>query len=101
MPIITLTTDFGDTDYYVAAVKAKILSTNKSINIIDISHAINKWDIGHASYVLKNCYADFPEGTVHLVSINTTGHPEEKIIRATSVYSLLKSVVAQSSHKET
>ncbi|MDH5367820.1 MAG: SAM-dependent chlorinase/fluorinase [Cyclobacteriaceae bacterium] len=80
MAIITLLTDFGTTDYYVASLKANILSINSALTIVDISHNIAQSDISHASYVLKHCYRDFPEGTTHMVSVGTTGHPEEKMI---------------------
>ncbi|MDH5475485.1 MAG: SAM-dependent chlorinase/fluorinase [Cyclobacteriaceae bacterium] len=80
MTIITLLTDFGITDHYVASLKAAILSVNPEVTIVDISHNIIRSDIAHASFVLKQCYQDFPEGTIHLVSIGTSGHPEEKII---------------------
>lgn len=78
MAIITLLTDFGPTDHYVAALKAKILSVNPGVNIIDISHEIKLSDLAHASHVIKQCYTDFPEGTIHLISVGTTGHPKEK-----------------------
>lgn len=82
MAIITLLTDFGTTDHYVAALKASILSTNKGLTIVDISHNIAPSDIAHASYVIKQCYTDFPEGTVHLISVGPTGHPDEKMLAA-------------------
>lgn len=80
MAIITLLTDFGTTDHYVATLKANILSINSALTIVDISHNIAPSNISHASYVLKQCYSDFPEGTVHLVSVGTSGHPDEKMI---------------------
>ena len=51
MAIVTLLTDSGENDHYVAAIKAKILSTNPSIKIIDISHKIAPCDLGHAAFV--------------------------------------------------
>lgn len=80
MAIITLLTDFGTTDHYVGALKAKILGVNPGVNIVDISHDIILSDLAHASHVLKQCYRDFPEGTIHMISVGTSGHPEEKAI---------------------
>ena len=80
MPLITFLSDFGYSDHYVAAVKAKILSTNAGLGIVDISHHVVLSDIAHAAYILKSVFRDFPENTVHLVSVNTSGHPEEKYI---------------------
>ena len=48
MPIITLTTDLGNTDHYVSAVKANILRQLESVNIIDISHNIPTFNVLHA-----------------------------------------------------
>jgi S-adenosyl-L-methionine hydrolase (adenosine-forming) len=72
MALVTFTSDFGDADYYVPAVKAKMLSINPQLNIIDISHKIEPYDIAHAAFVLRSVYKDFPKGTVHLVAINST-----------------------------
>lgn len=73
MPIVTLLTDSGESDHYIAAIKAKIISTNPGIGIIDISHAIASCDIGHAAFVLKSVFKEFPKGTVHLVGVNSVG----------------------------
>ncbi|MBT1699292.1 SAM-dependent chlorinase/fluorinase [Fulvivirgaceae bacterium PWU4] len=74
MPIITLLTDSGESDHYVAAIKARIISTNPGIGIIDISHAIKLCDIGHAAFVLRSVFREFPKGTVHLVGVDATGN---------------------------
>jgi S-adenosylmethionine hydrolase len=70
MPLITLLTDFGDSDYYVASVKAGLLGIKPELVLIDISHSVPKFNIPHAAYVLKAVFHDFPLGTIHLVSIN-------------------------------
>jgi len=70
MTIITFLSDFGTKDHYVAAVKAKILSLDPTVQIIDISHDIERYNLAHGSYVLSQVFRDFPEGTIHLVSIN-------------------------------
>ena len=73
MPIITLLTDSGNSDHYVAAIKAKILSTNPGLNIVDITHNIGSCDVGHAAFVLRSVFREFPKGTVHLVAVNSIG----------------------------
>ncbi|MEQ8475450.1 SAM-dependent chlorinase/fluorinase [Fulvivirga sp.] len=80
MAIITFLSDFGESDHYVAAIKARILSVNSSIQIIDISHQIEPCDIAHGAYVLKSVFRDFPKGTVHLVAINSAGQQGDKYI---------------------
>lgn len=70
MAIITLLTDFGQKDHYVAAVKAVMLSQNPNAQIIDISHHIALNNVLEAAFVLKNVYKNFPKGTVHLIGVN-------------------------------
>ncbi len=74
MPFITLLTDSGESDHYVASIKAKIVSTNPGIGIIDITHAIASCDIGHAAYILRSVFREFPKGTVHLVGVDSVGN---------------------------
>src|SRR6185437_7413786 len=77
MAIITFMSDFGHRDSYVAAVKAKLLSLNPSIPVIDISHEIEPYNIAHAAFVLKSVFKDFPEGTVHLTAVNAHSGGDE------------------------
>lgn len=62
--IIALLTDFGMQDYFVGAMKGVILSVNRNIRIIDISHDIPPQDIRSAAFTLRNCYDEFPAGTI-------------------------------------
>ncbi|MBX2962525.1 MAG: SAM-dependent chlorinase/fluorinase [Cyclobacteriaceae bacterium] len=80
MAIITLLTDSGVSDHYVAAIKAKILSTNPGINIVDITHAIQPCDIAHAAFVLRNVFREFPKGTVHLAGVHAVGNRDDVAI---------------------
>ncbi|MDN3668435.1 SAM-dependent chlorinase/fluorinase [Echinicola jeungdonensis] len=74
MALVTFISDFGDRDYYVPAVKARMLSINPQLNIIDITHNVEPYDIAHAAFVLRSVYKEFPKGTVHLVAINSTSN---------------------------
>lgn len=71
MPIITLTTDWGLKDHYAAAVKAKLYSQLPDLKIVDISHQITPFGIEQAAFVFKNCYQNFPEGTIHILGVST------------------------------
>ncbi|MGN0032281.1 MAG: S-adenosyl-l-methionine hydroxide adenosyltransferase family protein [Candidatus Limimorpha sp.] len=71
MAIITLTSDWGQSDYYVAAVKGTILSSLPDAIIIDITHNIEPWNIWNAAFVIKNCYKCFPEGTIHIIAVES------------------------------
>lgn len=74
MAIVTLLTDSGESDHYIAAIKARIIRVNPDIRIVDISHQIRLFDIGHAAYVLRSVFRNFPEGTVHLVGVDAAGN---------------------------
>jgi len=68
--IITLTTDFGLTDAYVAAMKGVILGINPRAKIIDICHTIAPQNISQAAFVLNTAYKFFPERTIHVVVVD-------------------------------
>jgi len=74
MAIVTLLTDSGESDHYVAAIKARILGVNPGVKIVDISHKIAPCDIAHGAFVLKSVFRDFPKGSVHLVGVDATGN---------------------------
>jgi S-adenosyl-L-methionine hydrolase (adenosine-forming) len=71
MAIITLTSDWGTSDYYLAAVKGSILSQLPQATIVDISHHIKQFDLEGTAFTLRNCYRHFPKGTIHIVGVNT------------------------------
>jgi S-adenosylmethionine hydrolase len=68
--IITLTTDFGYDDAYVAAVKGAILSINPDANVIDISHSIKPQNILQAAFILSVAYRYFPKQTIHVAIVD-------------------------------
>ena len=70
MTIITLTTDLGTSDSHLASLKGSIYSQLENVKIIDISNNIEPFNILEAAYVLRNCFKDFPRGTVHIVSVD-------------------------------
>jgi S-adenosyl-L-methionine hydrolase (adenosine-forming) len=68
--LITLTTDFGLSDSYVAQMKGAILSIAPDVRLIDITHKIPPQDCAVAAAVLADTVAAFPEGTIHLVVVD-------------------------------
>ncbi|SIQ02859.1 MULTISPECIES: SAM-dependent chlorinase/fluorinase [Chryseobacterium] len=80
MSIITLTSDFGNLDYRVAAVKGKILSLNPEVNIIDITHEIQAFNLIQTSYIVRNAYKYFPKGSIHILSVDSFYHKSRKNI---------------------
>ena len=69
-PLITLLTDFGTRDCFVASMKGVMVSINPSVSIIDLSHEIAPHKIEEAGYFLKSCFHYFPEGTIHVAVVD-------------------------------
>ena len=71
MSLITLTTDFGTKDHFVGAVKGAIYSELTDAKIVDISHEISPFNITETAYILRNSYTSFPDGTIHIVGVDS------------------------------
>jgi S-adenosylmethionine hydrolase len=71
MQVITLTTDMGTKDYYVASLKGAIFSALKEVQIVDVSHEILAFDVMQAAYQLGSCFMDFPVGTIHVMAVDS------------------------------
>lgn len=69
-PIITLTTDFGLADPYVAEIKAVILGINPSVKIVDVSHQVEKFNIRMGAYILASAAPYFPKNTIHVAVVD-------------------------------
>ncbi len=80
MAIITLTTDFGHKDHFVAAIKGAILKEVQTAIIVDISHGVSPFNIQECAYLLKNVYRSFPKGTIHIIGIDAEWSPENEHI---------------------
>jgi S-adenosylmethionine hydrolase len=68
--IITLTTDFGLNDHFIGAMKGVILGIAPEAQIIDISHAVQPFDILDGALTISQAYSYFPSGTVHMVIVD-------------------------------
>ncbi len=80
MSIITLTTDFGMKDYFVAAIKGAIYSDLPEARIVDITHDISPFNITETAYIIKNAYKHFPKGTIHIIGVDSESNQENKHI---------------------
>lgn len=80
MSIITLTTDFGTKDHFVGAVKGAIYSELPDAKIVDITHHISPFNITETAYILKNSYKSFPDGTIHIVGVDSELSEDNKHI---------------------
>ena len=88
MAIITLTSDLGTKDSYLASVKGSIYSQLENAIIVDVTNNIDPFNIQQAAYVLRNCYKDFPIGTIHIISIDNelSIHNEHLAVKADGHY---------------
>jgi len=68
--IVTLTTDFGEQDYYVGAMKGVILDVSPDTEVIDLCHNVLPYDILDAAFTIAQSYRWFPLRTVHLVVVD-------------------------------
>ncbi len=78
MPIITLTSDYGNLDHRVPAIKGSILQLNPEARIIDISHEIAPYNLIQCSYIVKNAYSHFPKESIHIISVDSFFHKDRK-----------------------
>jgi S-adenosylmethionine hydrolase len=69
-PVITLLTDFGTADHYVAAMKGVILSICPNAELVDISHEITPYAIPEGAFTLAQAWQCFPKGTIHLAVVD-------------------------------
>lgn len=88
--LITLLTDFGDRDYFVASMKGVILNINPQARIVDLSHRVSPYQIEDAAYLLKSSYRYFPDGTVHVAVVDPgVGSARRPLLVSTSRYYFL------------
>lgn len=82
MPLLTLTSDIGQQDYLVGAVKAQLLDINPAFRIIDISHNIAPFNYPQAAYVCRSAIRNFPEFSYHIILVNLFEKKPEQLLLA-------------------
>jgi S-adenosylmethionine hydrolase len=80
LPVITLLSDFGTSDYFVGAVKGAILSRNSQVTLVDITHDVPPQDIESGAFTLFAAYRSFPPGTIHLAVVDPGVGSERRAI---------------------
>lgn len=71
MQIVTLTTDWGLSDYYVGIVKGRLYSLIKDVLVVDITHNIENYDFLKTAFIVRNTCPEYPEGTIHIIDVNS------------------------------
>ena len=82
MPLLTLTSDIGQQDYLVSAVKARLLQVNPNFQMVDISHTIAPFNYPQAAYVCRSAIRNFPDYSYHLILVNLFEKKPEQLLLA-------------------
>ena len=88
--LVTLLTDFGDTDYFVPSMKGVMLGINPQVRLVDLTHRIPPHGIEQAAFFLKSCYQYYPDGTIHVVVVDPdVGSDRRALLVSTARYFFL------------
>jgi S-adenosylmethionine hydrolase len=82
MPILTLTTDIGQQDYLVAAVKGQLYSINQQLTIVDVSHQLSSFNYPQAAYFCDSAFRYFPPDTFHVILVNMFDNKPSEMLLA-------------------
>jgi S-adenosylmethionine hydrolase len=82
MPILTLTTDIGQRDYLVGAIKGQFLTLLPALNTVDITHYLSQTNFPQAAYTCNNAFKYYPAGTFHFVIVNLFELPVKHLLIA-------------------
>lgn len=82
MPLLTLTSDIGQQDFLVGAVKGQLLQSGVNFSIVDITHHLSPFNYPQAAYVCRNAIKNFPAGSFHLVLVNLFDEKPEHMLLA-------------------
>lgn len=82
MPLITLTSDIGQKDYLVGAIKGQLLQAVPGCTLVDISHELTPFNYPRAAYLCRNAIKNFPDFTFHVVLVNLFENKQEHLLLA-------------------
>lgn len=83
MGVITICSDWNGRDYYLGALKGRLLSLCQAAQIVDLSQNIESYNISEAAFIVKNAYHYYPEGSIHIITVNSEAsseHPHVAIL---------------------
>jgi S-adenosylmethionine hydrolase len=88
MPVITLTTEWRPDDFYNGIIKGKLCALSPETAIVDNASGIPVFNISHASFVIRNTYHHYPEGSVHIICVHSEGNEgrDHLIVKAKEHY---------------
>lgn len=71
MPVITLTTEWRPDDIYHGIIKGKLCKLCPGVDIVDNASSIPPFNIAHASFVIRNTWNNYPDGTIHIICVHS------------------------------
>lgn len=71
MPILTLTSDLGSSDAYVAGIKGRLLTACADAVLVDVTHEVTPFQPASAAFFLGQVWADFPTETIHWIGVDS------------------------------
>lgn len=82
MHLLTLTSDIGQHDFLVGAIKGQLLQHAGNFTLVDISHQLSPFNYPQAAYVCRNAIKNFPPGSCHLIMVNLFDEKPEHMLLA-------------------
>ncbi len=82
MPLLTLTSDIGQQDFLVGAIKGQLLQHADFFTLVDVTHQVSPFNYPQAAYVCRNAIKNFPPGTFHLILVNLFDEKPEHLLIA-------------------
>ncbi len=80
MTIVTITSDWSKGDYYLGALKGRLISLSKDIELVEVTNSIPPFDVLQEIFILKNCYKYYPKGTIHLLGVMSEPSAEHPMV---------------------
>lgn len=71
MQLVTLTADWGKSDFFAGMVKGRLYSLIPDVQVVDIALDITPYDLRKAAFVVRFGCMDFPEGTIHIIDVDS------------------------------
>lgn len=78
--IVTLTTDWGYSDFFIGKVKGRLSSLIPDVQVVDITHGIRDYNLMDTAFIVANTCFDFPEGTIHIIDVCSTETPANPFV---------------------
>jgi S-adenosyl-L-methionine hydrolase (adenosine-forming) len=82
MPLVSLTSDIGQQDFLVGAIKGQLLQVATEFIVVDITHNLSPFNYPQAAYVCRNAIKNFPVGSFHLILVNLFDEKPEHLLLA-------------------